>query len=198
MRDFLARFSAVASVFVFALCPVASPQASDRIDVALSSFEAKSLSRSIQPLDAVRAPLGLQIFCVTQRTHCARGGKAQVEMTEDLMRVVELTNTSVNRSIRPLNDANGDVWSINVTAGDCEDYALTKRGYLVERGVPLNALRIATAYTRSGEAHAVLVLRSDQGDLVLDNRHDAIQHWYQTDLDWLAISGNDLTQWHKI
>lgn len=198
MRDFLAHFSAVLGALVLAVCPLASLQASDRVDAPTASLTARDLSQSIKPLGIVRAPLGLQIFCISQQTHCARGGKAQVEITNDLMHTLELTNARVNQSIRPLKDTNGDIWSIHAAAGDCEDYALTKRAYLVERGVPLNALRIATAYTSSGEAHAVLVLRSDQGDLVLDNRHNAIQHWHQTDLEWVAISGDHLTQWHKI
>lgn len=168
------------------------------------SLERNFHTGKIQPVikfktrSATSAPFGLQLFCLKQPKHCRGGGKSQVKMTASLMKKLNRTNTRVNRAIRPRTDRNGDVWSINVKLGDCEDYVLTKRAALIKRGIPASALRIATAYTRRGEGHAVLVVRTDRGDFVLDNRRRAIKEWHKTDLRWVALSGTNLRQWSKV
>lgn len=108
---------------------------------------------------------------------------------------LESVNRSVNRSIRPKNDRGKDVWAINVSAGDCEDYALTKRARLIRMGFPAGALRMAVARTSSGEGHAVLVVRSSDGDLVLDNRHSTIRRWGQTDLRMVSVATANPLRW---
>lgn len=143
------------------------------------------------------APLGLQFFCMKNARYCRGGGAAQIRLTGDVQRILKTVNARVNRAIRPRNDK-GDVWSVNVTSGDCEDYVLTKRARLVESGLPAGALRIATARTRSGEGHAVLVVRTDKGDLVLDNRTPAIKEWNKTGLRWVAMSSADPRRWNAI
>jgi predicted transglutaminase-like cysteine proteinase len=143
------------------------------------------------------APTGLQVFCLLNSEHCKSGGSSKVKMTNDLMKVLKRVNSKINRTIRPRKDQ-GDIWSINTQYGDCEDYVLTKRYQLIKLGVPANALRIATAYTRSGEGHAVLVILSDEGDYVLDNRRNSIREWHKTGLQWVAISKENPTQWASI
>uniref|UniRef100_UPI0026399AD3 transglutaminase-like cysteine peptidase n=1 Tax=uncultured Maritalea sp. TaxID=757249 RepID=UPI0026399AD3 len=115
----------------------------------------------------------------------------------DLMDLLLRVNSGINRAIRPRNDK-GDIWSINVSAGDCEDYVLTKRAELIKFGLPASALRIATAYTQNGQGHAVLVVISRQGDYVLDNRRNAIHDWQNVDLTWVAISQADPKKWSSI
>lgn len=146
----------------------------------------------------IAAPLGLAIFCMKQSKYCHGGGAKQVAMSQNLMKILSRTNSAVNRAIRPRRDKGADVWSINVRAGDCEDYVLTKRAKLIMRGVPANSLRIATAYTRRGEGHAVLVVRTNKGDFVLDNRRNAIKEWHKTGLRWVSISGGNLRGWKKV
>ena len=104
-------------------------------------------------------------------------------------------------SIRPVNDRpdQGDVWQVNVKSGDCEDFALTKRDHLIAMGWSPRALRIAVTKTPYGEGHAVLVVKTDQGDLVLDNRTNAIKGWKDTDLRWLMIqSGDNPRVWYEL
>ena len=100
-------------------------------------------------------------------------------------------NEARYKTLRAVNDnpqvAGGDLWSLNPKSGDCEDYAITKRHELVARGWPVRALRLAVAYTPFGEGHAVLVVRTNQGDLVLDNRNSAIRPWNKTGLKWVKI-----------
>ncbi len=154
--------------------------------------------RKIKTYGKINAPIGLQIFCMKNPRYCHGGGVRQIQMTAELMKTLSSTNAKVNRSIRPRLDKNGDVWSINVKAGDCEDYVLSKRARLIALGLPASSLRIATAYTRQGIGHAVLVVRTNEGDYVLDNRRRAIKKWHQTGLRGVALSGTDLRNWKRI
>lgn len=79
----------------------------------------------------------------------------------------------MNASIRPVAD-NGENWSVNVSAGDCEDFALTKRSRLIRAGIPAGALRMADVTTAKGTRHAVLVVKTTSGDYVLDNLRGGI------------------------
>lgn len=61
--------------------------------------------------------------------------------------------------------------------GDCEDFAIAKYHQLRTLGWPQAALDIAICLDEVGEGHAVLVARTDQGDLVLDNRQARVWPW---------------------
>jgi len=60
-------------------------------------------------------------------------------------------------------------WLISPDAGDCNDYAVTKRHELLARGWPARLLILAEVVVPSGEHHLVLVVRTNAGDLLLDN-----------------------------
>ena len=143
------------------------------------------------------APIGLIVFCMQQPEYCRGGGAEQLRLTSDIMNKLQRINHSVNRGIHPRSDK-GDVWSVNVSYGDCEDYALTKRAKLIASGLPASALRMATVRTRTGEGHAVLVVRTDKGDYVLDNLSGEVKAWNRTGLRWIAMSGASLLSWRKI
>lgn len=106
-------------------------------------------------------------------------------------------NAQVNARIRPADDW-GDTWASDVTRGDCEDYVLAKREALVAAGLPASALRIAAATTRSGVGHAVLVVRTNQGDLVLDNLTSSIRRSDEAALHWVAMTMADGRSWARI
>lgn len=143
------------------------------------------------------APVGFQIFCLTNSTHCRGGGASQIQLTGPVMDTLKSVNSRVNRSIAPRGDRR-DEWTVNVASGDCEDYALTKRAALIRAGLPASALRIAAATTRSGQGHAVLVVRTNEGDLVLDNLTGGIKLSHQTGLRWVAMTNADGRSWKKI
>ena len=80
-----------------------------------------------------------------------------------------------------------DFWTIPTDGwGDCEDFVLAKRKALVSAGVPRRALRIAVGRLPSGEAHAVLIVATDQGDYVLNNLHSAVVSWEKANISWIA------------
>ncbi|AHG48957.1 hypothetical protein RLEG12_08440 (plasmid) [Rhizobium leguminosarum bv. trifolii CB782] len=147
------------------------------------------------------APFASVVFCMQNKDQCVNTGGPPI-MVLDKNRKSQLisVNKSVNHAIRPVNDKPGvDVWSIGVTTGDCEDFALTKRKKLLQLGWSSESLRIAVATTSSGEGHAILIAETSEGDLVLDNRFDAIKDWRKTDLRWvMAQTGTNPKYWAKV
>ena len=143
---------------------------------------------------AAVTPLSMQYFCARHKAECAGGGRGEVAMTSGLMSVLGQVNGHVNRSIRPRRD-NTDVWTLNPTSGDCEDYVLSKRSALIRKGVPGGALRIAYTHTRRGEPHAVLVVRTSQGDFVLDNLSNSVKTLRATGYKVRSMSSADPKRW---
>lgn len=158
-------------------------------------------SQFIKATKFTLAPFAFIRFCKDNSGSCDVGrGDAEVALTPELRSELLRINSSVNRTIIAQNDdSDNDVWAQDVTAGDCEDFALTKRHQLIKAGWPTRSLRIAVAKTRAGEGHAVLVVRTSEGDLVLDNRTSAVRAWNQTDLKWIKIQSADNPRlWYDI
>lgn len=105
---------------------------------------------------------------------------------------LQTINRRINRAIRRASDAETfgreDLWVLPTgprARGDCEDYVLAKRRALIEAGVAPNALSIAIVRTRRGETHAVLLVATTEGELVLDNLSPWVLRWDQAPYDWL-------------
>ena len=144
---------------------------------------------------AALAPFAMQVFCAKSPRQCAVAGTAsQVTATNDLLAVLSQVNRRVNAAISPRNDR-ADSWSANSSAGDCEDYVLTKRAQLIRKGVAAGSLRIATTTTPWGEGHAVLVVKTSQGDYVLDNLSNQVKTLRASGYRILSMSSSDPTRW---
>ena len=107
-------------------------------------------------------------------------------------RELQRVNTQVNRSIRRSDDyvayGRADYWAAGVDRvkrGDCEDYALAKRKALIDAGVPGGALSIAIVRTLHGEMHAVLLVATSDGEVVLDNLSPWVLPWNEAPYLWL-------------
>ena len=100
-------------------------------------------------------------------------------------------NTDVNTTVKYKSDLalyqQPDFWTIAESEGDCDDYVLTKRKRLHEAGVAKDVMRIATCWTENGEYHAVLLLETNAGTLVLDNRFNNILHFQELMYSWHLI-----------
>ena len=99
--------------------------------------------------------------------------------------MVSLVNKAVNMAVKPLSDfdiyGKDEVWAYpDQGVGDCEDYVLEKRRQLWANGVSLSNLLITVVRKPDGEGHAVLTLRTDRGDFVLDNLNDELRLWNRT------------------
>jgi predicted transglutaminase-like cysteine proteinase len=115
----------------------------------------------------------------------------------DLVRAV---NAYVNRTVSPITDPDyrgvADRWEYPTEGlGDCEDYQLLKRKLLVEAGLPKRALLMTVVINRLGEGHAVLTVRTDREDLVLDNKTDAVLRWDRTGYEFIKREAPTRTGW---
>lgn len=156
------------------------------------------LAGALVPAAAVaasRAPLGYQLMCLKSPQECKGGGSASVKATEDVLQTLKRVNAHVNRAIKPRNDRGADVWTASATSGDCEDYVLAKRRALVKAGFSASALRIAYVKTRSGEGHAILVVKTSQGELVLDNLNGSVRPLSQSGYRIVSMSGANPMSW---
>jgi len=64
--------------------------------------------------------------------------------------------------------------------GDCEDYVLLKRRMLMQAGWPRQALLITVVRDKRGDGHAVLTVKTDKGEFILDNQNADILLWSDT------------------
>ncbi len=135
----------------------------------------------------VRAPIGWVEFCAEHQTECRTGTSAPRDIVlapkawRDLVRV----NRLVNDRIKPMTDLEHygviEKWAYPDDGyGDCEDYVLLKRRLLIEAGWPREALLITVVRDRKGDGHAVLTVKTDQGEFILDNQNEEIVLWSET------------------
>lgn len=143
----------------------------------------------------VKSPVGFKLFCAKNPSQCTASKQSSVTMTDEVMSKLKRVNSAVNRKIRPRNDRTIDTWTLEASYGDCEDYAITKRARLIKEGIPAGALRLAFAKTRKGENHAVLVVRTDKGDYVLDNLVSSIRPIAQSGLRFISMSTANPKKW---
>lgn len=142
------------------------------------------------------SPLGFKVFCLKHADECRASSSAKVELSDAEMSILKKVNLAVNNAIRPSREKRGkDTWVLDARAGDCEDYVVTKRSRLIKLGIPAGALRIAHVRTRRGVDHAILIVRTNQGDLVLDNLTNAIKPISQTGHRILSMSGANPRNW---
>ena len=131
-----------------------------------------------------------------------------VVVSPQSMTLLNAVNRRVNNSIRYASAralyGNEDYWTLpleagGLRAGDCKDYVLEKRKALVEQGVPRADLSIAVVMLRTGVAHAVLLVATDRGELVMDSLSSWILPWNQLDYRWISrqAPGQQLV-WVKI
>ena len=64
--------------------------------------------------------------------------------------------------------------------GDCEDYVLLKRRMLMQAGWPREALLITVVRDKKGDGHAVLTVKTNKGEFILDNQESEILPWNKT------------------
>jgi len=142
-----------------------------------------------------KAPLGYQLLCLEAPSECRGGGGSVAQATGDTLNLLKRINRSVNVAIAPRNDGAVDRWQAGAASGDCEDYVLAKRRALIKAGLPASALRIAHVRTSSGEDHAVLVVKTTDGDFVLDNLNGQVRILARIGYRIVSMSGADPREW---
>ena len=125
-------------------------------------------------------PYGWVDFCRRYSGECDASEAMQpLRLTARSLKTVTTINKWVNANIEPLSDMQHwgvvDRWDYpNDGKGDCEDYLLLKRKMLMEEGFPRSALLVTVVKDKKGEGHAVLTIKTDRGEFILDNMTDRI------------------------
>lgn len=162
---------------MFALALIAAPHT--------SSAQERPLYITVG--DVSRTPIGWVEFCIEYDPECKtrpslpRDVVLSAAAWKDLQRI----NLWVNANVKPMTDM--DHWGVverwnypDDGYGDCEDYALQKRKMLLQAGWPREALLMTVVRDQHGDGHAILTVKTDKGEYILDNQTDAIMLWSDT------------------
>jgi predicted transglutaminase-like cysteine proteinase len=133
-------------------------------------------------------PYGWVDFCGRRPEECnvQRLPAVDVRLTDQAWAVLDRINRDVNAAIEPISNFDHwgtmlDHWDYPVDGkGDCKIYALYKRKLLLEGGFPRQALLMTIVRDLDGEGHAILTVKTDHGEFVLDNLSDEIRPWSAT------------------
>ena len=112
-----------------------------------------------------------------------------MELTRALWAEMVDINNAINTAVTPRTDmemwGQEEVWSYPDGLGDCEDYVLEKRRELMAAGVPAGSLLITVVRQPNGDGHAVLTVRTTEGDYILDNLEPRVLAWQETEYTYL-------------
>jgi predicted transglutaminase-like cysteine proteinase len=155
-----------------------------------SAFTAPASALSMKTGGVTSQPIGHYEFCQTHKSECRPGARtAPAKVTEFGWSVVREINARVNRDITPMTDkelyGKDELWAYPDNAGDCEDFVLLKRRMLMQKGFAAGDLLITVVRKPDGEGHAVLTLRTAQGDYILDNLNNEVKLWTKTPYRYL-------------
>jgi predicted transglutaminase-like cysteine proteinase len=169
------RRSATAGFFALAVLAAPAPGTADERALFVSLGE------------ATRAPIGWIEFCTATPRECAgRPSQARdIVLTTQAWKELDRVNLWVNAHVKPMTDMEHwgvvEKWSYPDDGyGDCEDYVLQKRRMLLQAGWPREALLITVVRDKHGDGHAILTVKTDKGEFILDNQVDEILLWSDT------------------
>ncbi len=145
----------------------------------------------MQTIGLTSQPIGHYVYCKQYISDCkirSQDTKAP-ELTRERWNDLVEVNAYSNNTIAPYTDLEiynqEEVWAYPTSYGDCEDYVLMKRHLLMERGWPASSLLITVVLQPNGEGHAVLTVRTDRADYILDNLDERIKPWNETPYTYL-------------
>jgi predicted transglutaminase-like cysteine proteinase len=123
-----------------------------------------------------------------------------ITLGQGIWKLVTEVNERVNALILPVTDQDhwgvADRWDYpDDGLGDCEDIQLLKRRILIEAGLPRRALRMTVVIDEHGAGHAVLMVRTDRGDYILDNKRSAVLSWQETGYRYVKREGSQTAAW---
>ena len=161
---------------------------------------------SISVGDQTLTPWGWADFCNRNADECPAGAlpAEDLELTARSWSSLRRINALVNAMIQPLSDMDHwnvlDRWDIPSDGrGDCEDYVLLKRKLLLAEGFPRQALLVTVVKDENGEGHAILTVKTDRGDFILDNMRDEVKAWSQLPYRFVKRqSQTDPNVWEQI
>ncbi len=136
-------------------------------------------------------PIGHYEYCKVYGEDCAlrSSDTRSMPLTRERWNEIVSVNSFANKSVTPVTDLElynvEEFWTYPEEFGDCEDYVLLKRHLLMQKGWPASALLVTVVRQANGEGHAVLTVRTDRADYVLDNLEDKVMPWNETEYHFL-------------
>ncbi len=161
------------------------------LGLAAGSANAASGNAHMVTAGRTSQPIGHFEYCKQYSSDCnLRTTKTQAtELTRKRWSELVEVNNHANTSVTPVTDLEyyqvEEHWTYPKNYGDCEDYALMKRHMLMKRGWPASSLLITVVRQPNGDGHAVLTVRTDRADYILDNLNGKIRPWQETEYRYL-------------
>jgi predicted transglutaminase-like cysteine proteinase len=205
------KYGSVAASLAVSLIAVTVPAAAQQVAIVSPASPAVRAPEFMRVYGNSQPPYGFVSFCARMPAECVVSShdESRFEATPERLSELDVVNRKVNHDIEPATDMEvygvAEYWTLPKTRGDCEDYALLKRHILIARGWPSGTLLMTVVRDEKNEGHAVLTVRTTQGDYILDNKIDVVRLWNQTPyhyvmrqsyLDpkvWISLDPNDAT-----
>jgi predicted transglutaminase-like cysteine proteinase len=187
-------------IFRLVLAAVVLASQTTQTSATLLGSAFKHADRLLEAAPAL-APLSHVKFCLDYPAECQRRHVMfrPFRMTPERLAIANEINSRVNSQIVPTRKDGLMDWTVSPVAGDCNDFAVTKRHELIARKWPSGVLSLAVVQTRSGEGHLVLIIRSRDSDLVLDNLQQHVRRWTDLNYRWLKVqSGSNPRHWFTV
>jgi predicted transglutaminase-like cysteine proteinase len=152
-----------------------------------------------------RAPYAWVEFCKKYPVECRVNTSEadRIELTPKLWKTIVAMNGKINREIDPVTDMEHwgvvDRWDMAEDGrGDCEEYVMVKRRKLAEAGIPRRAMLVTVVIDEENAGHAVLMIRTDRGDFILDNKRNSVLTWQQTGYVYVKREAQDRVAWTSL
>ncbi|WP_267554591.1 transglutaminase-like cysteine peptidase [Rhizobium rhizogenes] len=195
MRSFLAAASFLfVAGLLFSTATTAKP---------VANVTATNTHQFASVITDASVPVGWAGFCAAQPAECATGPKSAESVTIDRERWTQLQqiNGLVNHEIQGISDNDHyGIYKMGIInwwtypddgAGNCNDYVLLKRKLLVEAGWSPSALLLTVVLDKHNEGHLVLMVRTNDGDMILDNLTDTVKAWDATGYTFIKRQSAD-------
>lgn len=194
MKTFIIIFN----LFLFALGTAAA--------LSENAQERPVAGANLSPVTKANPPWGWSDFCRRHPDECISQPLAPTttRLTPKLWTLLNDVNLRVNASITAITDQ--EHWGLpehwdfpDDGKGDCEDFSLLKRKMLVNAGVAVENLSLAVVRDTTDNGHAVLLVRTDRGEFVLDNQTNEIKPRNQTEYRFVKQqSRTNPAQWERL
>jgi len=162
-------------------------------------------SQPVTQVGIAKPIMGWVRFCAQNPAECSvdPSEPATVTLGAKEWQMLNRVNQQVNAGIKAKTDMDHwgveDVWDFAEDGyGDCEDFQLVKRRKLVEAGFPRRALRMTVVIDEEGAGHAVMMVRTNRGDFILDNKRNAILPWHKTGYTYIKREGDAGSSWASL
>jgi predicted transglutaminase-like cysteine proteinase len=176
--------------------------------LVVSIHAATTAINHLTPSSPVLAPLAHTQFCIRYPNDCKNTDKKSatnpVALTPERRAELDEVNARVNQSI-VAQDQHAtpatEKWLVAPAFGDCNDYVVTKRHELLAKGWALHSLLMTEVALPSGEHHLLLIVRTSEGDLVLDNLKPTVRTVAEAEVDykWVRMeSDRNARFWNKV